>query len=185
MSGNDWKNIIPSASGRDEVFTKSPRRDTSRQSAQLWNSSRPECHATSSDRELEWFHQVPKCPREDWRGKSCWLHPRESGPEVVQGPGGVTTSPTLLGPVLVWSHVLVWSQQNYLKLVKNLEVFWTLLGLLPPQLSPEERCTWKWMNETSSPDMVVFRNDILRLQSRFGIFILFQYWSRVRSFHFF
>ena len=37
------------------------------------------------------------------------LHPQESGPEVVQGPGGVTSSPTLLGPVLVWS------QQNYLK----------------------------------------------------------------------
>jgi len=39
------------------------------------------------------------------------LHPRESGPNFVQGPGGVTTSPILLGPVLVWS------QQNYLKLL--------------------------------------------------------------------
>jgi len=39
------------------------------------------------------------------------LHPLESGPEFVQGPGGVTTSPTLLGPVMVWS------QQNYLKLL--------------------------------------------------------------------
>jgi len=36
----------------------------------------------------------------------CSVHPRESGPEVVQGPGGVTTSPTLLGPVMVF---LVWS----------------------------------------------------------------------------
>ena len=33
--------------------------------------------------------------------KSCWLHPRESGPEVVQGPGSLTTSPTLLARVLV------------------------------------------------------------------------------------
>jgi len=48
------------------------------------------------------------------RGKNSELipssyspHPRESGPEVVQGPGGVTTSPTLLG------HVLMWSQQNH------------------------------------------------------------------------
>ena len=32
------------------------------------------------------------------------LHPRECGPKVVQGPGGVTRSPTLLGPVLVWSE---------------------------------------------------------------------------------
>jgi len=47
------------------------------------------------------------------------LHPRESGPapEVVQGPGGVTTSPTLLGTVLVWS------QQNYLKLLLIVRYF--------------------------------------------------------------
>jgi len=36
------------------------------------------------------------------------LHPQESGPKFVQGPGGVTASLTLLGTVLVWS------QQNYL-----------------------------------------------------------------------
>jgi len=52
----------------------------------------------------------PKCPRKEWRTKSFYrLHPRESGPKFVQGPGGVTTSPILLGPVLVWS------QQNYLR----------------------------------------------------------------------
>jgi len=50
----------------------------------------------------------PEFPRKDLRGKSYRLHPKESGPEVDQGPGGVITSPTLLGPVLVWS------QQNYL-----------------------------------------------------------------------
>ena len=32
------------------------------------------------------------------------LHPWESGPKFVQGPSGVTTCPTLLGPVLVWSQ---------------------------------------------------------------------------------
>jgi len=37
--------------------------------------------------------------------------PRESGPKFVRVPGGVTTSPTLLGPVLVWS------QQNYIRLL--------------------------------------------------------------------
>ena len=41
------------------------------------------------------------CPRKYWRGKPCWLHPREIGPKVNQGPGGVITLPTLLGPVLV------------------------------------------------------------------------------------
>jgi len=67
----------------------------------------------------------PKCPRKDWRGKSSWLHPRKSGSEVVQGPGGVTTFPTLLGPVLVWS------QQNCLRfLLIDREVV-RVLGLLP------------------------------------------------------
>jgi len=55
----------------------------------------------------------PECPTQDWRGVSCWLNPRESGPEVVQGLGGVTAPPTFLGTVLVWS------QQNYLNLLLN------------------------------------------------------------------
>jgi len=42
---------------------------------------------------------------------SCRLNPWESVPEVVQGPGRVTTSPTLL------DLGLMWSQQNYLKLL--------------------------------------------------------------------
>jgi len=29
--------------------------------------------------------------------RSCWLRPRESGPKIIKGPVGVTTSPTLLG----------------------------------------------------------------------------------------
>jgi len=37
--------------------------------------------------------------------------PKENGSEVIQGLGGVNTSPTLL------ALVLVWSQQNYLKLL--------------------------------------------------------------------
>jgi len=45
------------------------------------------------------------------------LHPLESGPKFVQGPGGVTTSPTLLGPVLVWN------QQNYLRLLLIVKYF--------------------------------------------------------------
>jgi len=46
------------------------------------------------------------------------LHPLENG------PGSVTISPTLLGPVLVWK------QQNYLKLhAVDREVFRVLLGL--------------------------------------------------------
>ena len=55
--------------------------------------------------------KFPECPTKDWWGNSCWLNPWESGPNVIQGPGGVTSSPTLLGPVFVWR------QQNYLKLL--------------------------------------------------------------------
>jgi len=51
----------------------------------------------------------PESPTKDWWSKSCWLNPRESDPDVVQGPVGLTTSSTLLGPVLVWS------QHNYQK----------------------------------------------------------------------
>ena len=51
--GNDRKNIIPSASGRDGIFAKSSWCDTSRQSEQLWNSQSPECRTTSPNREIQ------------------------------------------------------------------------------------------------------------------------------------
>lgn len=38
----------------------------------------------------------PQCPRKDGRGQSCCMHPREIGPEVVQGSGGVTKSANCL-----------------------------------------------------------------------------------------
>ena len=63
----------------------------------------------------------PECPGKDWWSKSfglqSTLHPRKSGPEFVKGPGGVTTSPTLLGPLLVWS------QQDYLRLLLIVRYF--------------------------------------------------------------
>jgi len=59
----------------------------------------------------------PECPIKDWLGTFCWQHPRESGPEVDQGPGGVTASPTLLGSVLVWT------QQTYLRLLLSVRYF--------------------------------------------------------------
>ena len=46
----------------------------------------------------------PECPTKNRWGTSCWLNPLESGPEAVKGQGGVTTSVTLLSPVLVWSQ---------------------------------------------------------------------------------
>ena len=43
---------------------------------------------------------VQKCPRNDWRGKFYWVQPRDSGPDVVRGPGRVSTTPNLLSPIL-------------------------------------------------------------------------------------
>ena len=87
--------------------------DTSRQSPQLWNSQSPEYRTTSNCENTTEVSSAmyPECPKKDCWGKPCRLNPRESDPDAVQGLGGVTASPTLLGPILVWS------QQNYLKLL--------------------------------------------------------------------
>jgi len=69
----------------------------------------------------------PECPTNDWRGKSCWLRPRESGPEVIQGPGGVNTSPAL-----------VWRKQKY-EIAVDRELFRVFLGLLSSRASAEEK----------------------------------------------
>jgi len=65
----------------------------------------PECRATSPNQEIPatMISHHQECPKKDWRGKPCWLHPRESGLEFVKELGGVTTSPTLLGLVLMRS----------------------------------------------------------------------------------
>jgi len=95
------------------------RRDTSRQSAQLWNRKalNVEPLIRIETPYLRWFDHVARMPRKDWRGKACRLHPWEKGPEVNQRPGDVITPPTLRGPVLVWS------QQNYLKLLRTVRYF--------------------------------------------------------------
>jgi len=78
----------------------------------------------------------PECSRTGWQGKFSWLYPGENIQEVDQGPVGVITLPALLGSVVVWS------QQNYLKLVKNVRYF----GLLPLRPSPEGKRVLEWMN---------------------------------------
>jgi len=67
----------------------------------------------------------PEYPIKDGRGKSCWLHPRESGPEVDQEPGCVTTSPTRLGLSWCGASRTTWIAGNH-------EVFRNLLGLVSP-----------------------------------------------------
>jgi len=64
-------------------------------------------------------------PNENWQGNRCLLNPRGSDLDVVQGLDGVTASPTLLGPVLVWS------QQNYLNLLLTMRYSKFFYGSCP------------------------------------------------------
>jgi len=83
-----------------------------------------------------------ECLRKGWGGKFCWPHSRESGPEVVQGPDGVATFPTLLGPVLVWS------QQNYLRFLKTVKGIPSVLRAAAPVTFSRGKAGVK-MNETN------------------------------------
>ena len=83
--------------------------------------------------QLNWFGHVSR------KALKRWLHPRQSGPEVDQKPGAVITSPPWLSPVLVWS------QENYHRLLLTasfFSCFGLLLSLWP---SREEKLVWKWM----------------------------------------
>jgi len=51
--------------------------------------------------QLRWCGQVTRMTKKDWQCESCWLHPRQSGPEVVQGPIGVIEVQSWTGPALV------------------------------------------------------------------------------------
>jgi len=66
------------------------------------------CRTTICDRHI-CSAMFSERPMKDWRGKPCWLHPRESDPEVIQAGGvPVTTSPTLLGAESAeWSEIAV------------------------------------------------------------------------------
>ena len=97
---------ISSTSGRDGIFAKSSRCYTHDKvcSCEIRKALNVEPPVIWIERYLlRWFCHVTRIPRKDGRGKSCWLHPREIGPEVDQVPSGVVTSPTLLGPVVVWT----------------------------------------------------------------------------------
>jgi len=75
-----------------------------------------------------------ECLWKDWRGKSCWLHPRECGSKVDQGLRDMITSRT--GP-------------SRIGIDENLEIFRALLGLLPPATSLDEKWyenEWKFVD---------------------------------------
>jgi len=83
------------------------------------HKSLPKCSVTPPNREIPALLIRPRNQNDPGKigEQSCWPHPRESGRDFVHGPGGVSKSPTLLGPVLVWS------QRNYHRLLKTLRYF--------------------------------------------------------------
>jgi len=125
------------------IFAKSPRCDTfttkcaAVKFAKPWMSN----HFSSESRDPSYVGLTmwPESSRKDCRGMSSWLHPRESVPEVVQGPGGVITPQKLLSFVLVWSH------QNYQRL-KNREVFRVLRVAASETLSRWKGHKNEWMH---------------------------------------
>ena len=79
--------------------------DISRQMHSCEIHKNPECLGSlvKIDRsQLFSFGHVSGSLTKDWRGKFSCLNPRESGPDVLQIPGGVTASPNLLGLVPSW-----------------------------------------------------------------------------------
>ena len=81
----------------------------------------------------------PECPTKVWWGMSCWLNQWESGPKVIQGPGGVTTWPCM---------VPSWCGAS--RTIRDCCWPWGILS--PPRTaallpSPEEKWAWKWMND--------------------------------------
>ena len=140
MLGKHWKGATSSTSGSDGNFAQSLQRDTWCQRAQLWNSYNLGCRATSSHRDPSHDGSAtwPECPRKDWRAGSCWPHPRETGPEVEQGPRWFNcTSYT-------WSHFGV-ELAELSEVAENREVFRDHLGLLFPRPSREEKRVWTWI----------------------------------------
>ena len=64
--------------------------------------------------------------------EASWLHLRQFGPEIDKELCGVTTSPTLLSPVLVWN------QQKYQMLTKTVACFEIFQGGCPRDPSQRE-----------------------------------------------
>ena len=105
--GNDRNNIISGASGRDGVLRR-VHGVTLRDKVRSCEIRRVvDVEPFSSElRDPSYIGSAvcSECPTREWRDKSCWLKPRKSGSEIIQDLVWVTTSPTLLGLVLVWSQ---------------------------------------------------------------------------------
>jgi len=117
---HEWRKEIDTRIGKENIVLREPYRCvvTKRELSNATNFSFS-CDMRFGRTSLRY----QKAPR---KIGETWLHTRESGPEVDQGTGGMTTSLTLHGCFLVRG------QQNYQMLMKP----WVVLSanLLPKQL---------------------------------------------------
>jgi len=83
--------------------------------------------------QLRWFGHVARMSQERLARHVLLATATGKRPQIEEGPGGVSTTPTLLGPVLVWS------QQKPFAIAENREMLRVLLGLVPLRPSQEEK----------------------------------------------
>jgi len=121
----------------------SSRCDTSRQSAQRWNSESLEYRATFPNRESPATLVRPCVSGE--ASPAGYIHV-ESGPEVVQGAGGETVFPTLLGPAAVWGR-------------QNLRLLLIVRYFKPSFAAPAPltrgKTLWKWMTSAVPESILI------------------------------
>jgi len=155
--------IILSASGRDGIFVKSPRYDTSRQSVQLWNAhcAESECRTTSPCRKIL-----------ATLARSCVQNaPRKSSETRPAGltPGKVAQRSSK--KQAEWQHLrhpgsnLGVEPKGLPEIAVDREVFRFVLGLLPTRHSQEGKGAWIWMND----DWTLVSSPLFFVTLRFSI----------------
>ena len=99
----------------------------------LFSESRDPSYASSA--------MCPECLRKEWRSKSFRLQTTPTGKRPRSRPRWRDYISDL-----AWSRLRVQPAELTEIAVDN-EVFWVLLGLLPPRLSLKEKLARKWVNE--------------------------------------
>ena len=141
--GNDWKTIIPSANGRDEIFAKSPWRDTWRQmrSCEIRKTLNVDPLLRIEISQWRWFDHVTRMPHKRLArhvqlaistGKRPRGRPRTRWRDYISD--------------LTWP-VLVWSQQYYQRLLLTHADISSPSRAAALRLFPEEKRKRKWMIE--------------------------------------
>jgi len=114
--GKDWKTVNPSVSGRNGIFAEfrifpGVILHNEVRSCEIRKAMNVEPLLRIERSQLRWFDHVTRMSNERFGGSSvAGCTHRKGAADVVKGPDGMNTYPSLLGPVFRWS------QQNYLRL---------------------------------------------------------------------